>query len=49
VEGIKANKLGIVKFLADDVPAFDPSRPDPVETFDVPASSQSTTVKPEGN
>jgi lysophospholipase L1-like esterase len=49
VEGIKANKLGIVKFLVDDVPAFDPSRPDPVETFDVPASPQSTTVKPEGN
>jgi lysophospholipase L1-like esterase len=49
VEGIKANKLGIAKFLVDDVPAFDPSRPDPVETFNVPASPQSTTVKPEGN
>jgi lysophospholipase L1-like esterase len=49
VEGIKANKLGIAKFLVDDVPAFDPSRPDPVETFDMPASPDSTMVKPEGN
>ena len=49
VEGIKANKLGIAKFLTDDVPAFDPSHPDPVETFYMPASPESTTVKPEGN
>jgi lysophospholipase L1-like esterase len=49
VEGINANKLGIVKFLVDDVPAFDPSRPDPVETFIMPASPESTTIKPEGN
>ena len=49
VEGIKANKLGIAKFLVDDVPAFDPSRPDPVETFCMPASPDSTPVKPEGN
>ena len=49
VEGIKANKLGIAKFLVDDVPAFDPSRPDPVETFSMPASPDSTPAKPEGN
>jgi lysophospholipase L1-like esterase len=49
VEGIKANKLGVVKFLVDDIPAFDPSRPDPVETFVMPASPESTTLKPEGN
>ena len=38
VEGIKANKLGIVKYLTNDVPPFDPSRPDPVETFKMPPS-----------
>jgi hypothetical protein len=26
---MKANQLGIVKYLADDVPAFDPNHPDP--------------------
>jgi lysophospholipase L1-like esterase len=49
VEGIKANKLGIAKFLVDDVPAFDPSHPDPIETFSIPVSPQSSNVKPEGN
>lgn len=32
VEGIKANKLGIAQFLADDVKPFDPSRPDPPDS-----------------
>ncbi|MGA2798376.1 MAG: GDSL-type esterase/lipase family protein [Thermoguttaceae bacterium] len=49
VEGIKSNKLGIAKFLADDVPSFDPRYPDPVDEFDMPASPQSTTAKPESN
>ncbi|HKF57048.1 MAG TPA: rhamnogalacturonan acetylesterase, partial [Blastocatellia bacterium] len=33
VEGIKANKLGISKYLVDDVMPFDPSHPDPLERF----------------
>jgi hypothetical protein len=49
VEGIKANKLDIAKYFADDVQPFDPSKPDPVEKFNIPASPQSTIVKPEGN
>lgn len=49
VEGIKANKLGLARFLADDVSPYDPSRPDPVETFAVPPSPQTTATKPEGN
>jgi lysophospholipase L1-like esterase len=49
VEGIKANRLGIVKYLTNDVPAFDPGRPDPIETFKLPASPQLTDVKPLGN
>jgi hypothetical protein len=49
VEGIKANKLGIVKYLTNDVPPFDPSRPDPVDTFIMPPSPQLADVKPLGN
>ena len=49
VEGIRANKLGIVKYLVTDVPRFDPSRPDPFESFTVPASPLMTDVKPLGN
>ncbi len=49
VEGIRANKLAIVKYLASDVSRFDPNHPDPFETFKVPASPQGTNVKPLGN
>ncbi|HKQ73195.1 MAG TPA: rhamnogalacturonan acetylesterase [Blastocatellia bacterium] len=49
VEGIKANKLGIVKFLTKDVTAFDPSRPDPLEYFRIPASPTLSEMKPQGN
>ena len=48
VEGIKANKLGIVKYLMPDTPAFDPNHPDPWESFNLPASPQRATVAPEG-
>jgi lysophospholipase L1-like esterase len=48
VAGIKQNKLGIAKYL-DEVPAFDPSHPDPVESFHMPASGRSTTAAPLGN
>jgi lysophospholipase L1-like esterase len=49
VEGIKANKLGLVRFIADDVATFDPAHPDAVESFTVPASPMESTVKPDGN
>jgi lysophospholipase L1-like esterase len=49
VEGIKANNLGVAKFLAKDVTAFDPSRPDPPENFKIPASPTLSEVKPPGN
>jgi lysophospholipase L1-like esterase len=49
VEGIKTNKLDVAKYLVDDIHPFDPSKPDPVEKFDIPASPQSTREKPEGN
>jgi hypothetical protein len=49
VEGIKANKLGIARFLVKDVPPFDPARPDPVENFQIPPSPQTTARPPDGN
>ena len=48
VEGIKANKLSLAKFLAD-VPPFDPAHPDPVDKFIMPPSQQRDTTKPDGN
>jgi lysophospholipase L1-like esterase len=49
VEGIKSNKLGLTKYLMRDVPPFDPSHPDPIDSFRVPASPLSTKVKPLGS
>jgi lysophospholipase L1-like esterase len=49
VAGIKSAKLGIAKYLINDTPPFDPSRPDPVESFSIPASPVSTSTKPLGS
>jgi lysophospholipase L1-like esterase len=49
VAGIKAGRLGIVKYLVRDVPAFDPGKPDPLESFRLPPSPDSTVVKPLGS
>ena len=49
VEGIKAAKLDLVKFLAADVAAYDPAKPDPVDAFKVPASPITSAAKPDGN
>jgi len=49
INGIKANKLELVKYLVSDVAPFDPSKPDAMDTFKVPASPQGTKVKPLGN
>lgn len=49
VEGIKANKLGLMKYLATDIGAFDPSHPDSMEGFKLPASPQRTQLKPPGS
>jgi hypothetical protein len=48
VEGIKTNKLGIAKFLADDAGSFDPAHPDPWSSWKLPMSPAATTVAPEG-
>lgn len=49
VEGIRQNKLDLARFIVDDLPPFDPAHPDPVDTFNVPASHQSSAQKPLGN
>jgi lysophospholipase L1-like esterase len=49
VEGVKANHLAIAKFLAKNISTFDPSHPDPIEAFKVPASPNGTDTKPLGN
>lgn len=49
VQGIRAAKLGLAKFLVNDVVDFDPSHPDAVETFDLPASPVKPAAKPFGS
>ncbi len=49
VEGIRAAKLPLEKFLADDLPPFDPAHPDALQSFAIPASPQTTEVTPLGN
>ena len=49
VEGMKANKLGLVKFLRNETPTFDPAHPDALTSWNWPDSPRSTVVKPDGN
>lgn len=49
VEGIKASRLGLVKYLARDVRPFDPARPDPFAAFKIPPSPLATETRPLGN
>jgi lysophospholipase L1-like esterase len=49
VEGIRANKLGLVKYLTRDVAPFDPGKPDAIDSFKVPESPQRAKVKPLGS
>ncbi len=49
VEGIKQNNSDLSKYIVDDFSGFDPSHPDPVDNFKIPASPGKTNNKPEGN
>jgi lysophospholipase L1-like esterase len=40
IEGIRAAKLGIAKYLMNDTPRFDPARPDAPQSFAVPPSPE---------
>ena len=49
VEGIRANKLAIAKYLQTGIPRFDPRHPDLLENFKVPASPAAGDAKPPGS
>ncbi|MFL6332641.1 MAG: rhamnogalacturonan acetylesterase [Pyrinomonadaceae bacterium] len=49
VEGIKSNRLALVKYLTDDLRPFDPAHPDPISSFKIPPSPLATETKPLGN
>jgi lysophospholipase L1-like esterase len=49
VEGIKQDNLPAAKSIVDDFKDFDPAHPDPVNDFQMPASPQSSAVKPLGS
>ena len=49
VQGIRDGKLGLAKYLVEDVPAFDPAHPDPVATFAIPAEPRAAAQRPYGN
>ena len=48
VEGLRAAKLGLAQFVTDDAKPFDPAKPDPFESFKLPASPQRAATPPEG-
>jgi lysophospholipase L1-like esterase len=49
VEGIRAVKPELARYLVKDLGRFDPAHPDLAESFKLPASAMSTTAKPLGN
>jgi lysophospholipase L1-like esterase len=49
VEGLRAIKSPLAERLMDDVPPFDPSKPDPLGEFKVPASPLRPTMVPAGS
>jgi lysophospholipase L1-like esterase len=49
VNGIVATKLDLASHLIDGLPVFDPTHPDPVDTFSLPESVLVSTDKPYGN
>ena len=49
IQGIIDNKLELSHCVVDDFGHFDPAKPDPVETFNIPASPMAISEKPLGN
>lgn len=49
VGGIRAHRLGLAKYLADDFGAFDPAHPDDPEQFKMAVGTATDTQKPDGN
>ncbi|OWK70966.1 rhamnogalacturonan acetylesterase [Pedobacter sp. AJM] len=49
VLGIQQQKLGLVKYLINDLPTFDPAQPDDPMSWRWPESPKSSLIKPDGN
>lgn len=49
VHGIKQSKLPLAKYIVKDLGDFDPAKPDPEVTFEMPASPNVSSAKPLGN
>jgi lysophospholipase L1-like esterase len=48
-QGIRDNKVDLAKSIVDNFPTFDPSKPDPVDTFNMPAGPSKVTMTPLGS
>lgn len=49
VQSIRDQRLPLAKFLVKGLPRYDPKRPDPFESFSVPASPAVANLKPLGS
>ena len=49
VEGLRASGLPLARLLLPDIAPFDPSHPDPLDTFTLPASPVAVIAKPAGS
>jgi lysophospholipase L1-like esterase len=49
VEGIRQTNPDLAQLLQDDLPRFNPSQPDPLDQFALPASPRRVSSKPSGN
>jgi lysophospholipase L1-like esterase len=49
LQGIQQSKSDLARFIVDDFKGFDPSHPDPIESFKVPASPEEASETPAGN
>ncbi|MGC4007008.1 MAG: rhamnogalacturonan acetylesterase [Pirellulales bacterium] len=49
IEAIRTSELPLAKHLRDDVKPFDPTKPDPFESFKLPSGVGGAFAKPEGS
>jgi lysophospholipase L1-like esterase len=49
VQGLRDQKTELATWIVDDFAGFDPAKPDPLDTFAVPASPSGRYVTPRGN
>jgi len=44
IEGIRSNDLGMKKYIIKGLPVYDPAKPDPFESFNLPLSPHSPVI-----